>query len=207
MADITLLVPKIKKFEGGLSKAKTDSASSDPVPDGSGYHTNKGITWKTFKSMANIVGYTATPQLFYAMPDSIWMAILKKGYWDKVQGNLLRSQSIAEMVTDAIWAGAYNAKYAVKEIQSLLKSYGYQIKVDGILGLNTASAINDAILHGLESKMLEAAYNGRKKHFEMLGGANLAGWMNRLNSLYNQVLAYIGKTVSILKKKVMLQLL
>lgn len=207
MADITLLVPKIKKFEGGLSKAKTDSASSDPVPDGSGYHTNKGITWKTFKSMANIVGYTATPQLFYAMPDSIWMAILKKGYWDKVQGNLLRSQSIAEMVTDAIWAGAYNAIYAIKEVQRELNNYGYNLSVDGIMGAKTVAAINDSLLHGLEKTILTAAYNGRKKHFEMLGGANLTGWMNRLNSLYNQVLAYIGKTVSILKKKVMLQLL
>lgn len=206
MADLNLLIPKIKKLEGGLSKAKTDSASKDPVPDGSGYHTNKGITWKTFKAMAPVLGYTASPTLFYKMPDNIWTAILKKGYWDRVCGDALRSQSIAEMLTDAIWAGAYNAIYAIKEVQRELNNYGYNLSVDGIMGAKTVAAINDSLLHGLEKTILTAAYNGRKKHFEMLGGANLTGWMNRLNSLYGQVLAYIGKSVTALKKKLMLQL-
>jgi hypothetical protein len=36
----------IKKWEGGLSKDSRDQAAKDPVPDGSGYHTNIGITWQ-----------------------------------------------------------------------------------------------------------------------------------------------------------------
>jgi hypothetical protein len=67
MANYLLFVPVLKKYEGGLSKAKTDTASKNPVPDGSGYHTNKGITWSTFKAMAQTIDYTATPTLFYQM--------------------------------------------------------------------------------------------------------------------------------------------
>ena len=45
MADYRLIIPFIKSKEGGLSKETSDTASADKVPDGSGYHTNKGITW------------------------------------------------------------------------------------------------------------------------------------------------------------------
>jgi hypothetical protein len=40
----------ILKWEGGLSKHPRDSAARHPLPDGSGYHTNKGITWRVFRS-------------------------------------------------------------------------------------------------------------------------------------------------------------
>ena len=41
----------ILKWEGGLSKHPRDSAARHPLPDGSGYHTNKGITWRVFRSI------------------------------------------------------------------------------------------------------------------------------------------------------------
>ncbi|MCC7514430.1 MAG: hypothetical protein IT212_07040 [Bacteroidia bacterium] len=205
MADYRLLIPKIKKYEGGLSKAKTDSASKYPVPDGSGYHTNKGITWQTFKNSATKIGYTATPSLFYEMPDQIWTAILKNLYWDAIQGDKINSQAVAEMLADAIWAGAYNAKYAVKAIQILLNKNGFNLTVDGIVGPNTVNAINKFATGNNEKLVLDAAYTGRKLHFEKLGGPNLQGWLNRLNSLYGSVQEYLKKIVSaaseVIKKK------
>ena len=33
MANAVAVIPFIKRWEGGLSKAKTDKASLDPVPD------------------------------------------------------------------------------------------------------------------------------------------------------------------------------
>jgi lysozyme family protein len=211
MANYLLFVPVLKKYEGGLSKAKTDTASKNPVPDGSGYHTNKGITWSTFKAMAQTIDYTATPTLFYQMPENIWLAILKKGYWDKVSGDKITSQAIAEMVTDAIWAGAYNAIYAVKNIQSVLNDNGYNLKIDGLLGTNTANAINNFISKDKrnEKKLLDAAYNGRLEHFQKIGGVNLRGWTNRLNNLYDRAKGYLGQIAqsvtnagSIVKKKI-----
>ena len=46
----------ILKWEGGLSKHPRDSAARHPVPDGSGHHTNKGIT---FRLWASVHGSTA----------------------------------------------------------------------------------------------------------------------------------------------------
>jgi len=41
----------ILKWEGGLSKPPRDSAAPHPVPDCSGFHTNKGVTFRVFRSI------------------------------------------------------------------------------------------------------------------------------------------------------------
>lgn len=78
------LVPFIQKFEGGLSRDPRDNASVSPAPwshDGqTGWHTNKGVTYATFKSLASRAGYEPTKENFFNMPDEIWMKILKVGY-------------------------------------------------------------------------------------------------------------------------------
>lgn len=78
------LIPFVKKWEGGLSRDPDDNASSDPAPwtykGKSGYHTNMGVTYSTFKSMAGKVGYEVTAQNFFNMSNAIWYGILKHGY-------------------------------------------------------------------------------------------------------------------------------
>lgn len=75
----------LKLKEGGLSKNPSDGAASNPVPDGSGYHTNKGITWSTFVDSSKTIGYTPTPSLFYQMPNEIWTKIWSKKYYKPMQ--------------------------------------------------------------------------------------------------------------------------
>ena len=65
MADYTNIINFIKAKEGGLSSATTDTASRNPSNCGNGsngkpYHTNKGVTWSTFKSLSSKLGYSAT---------------------------------------------------------------------------------------------------------------------------------------------------
>src|ERR1700690_3252638 len=103
MADYTKIIPLILEVEGGLSKSKADAASADPVPDGSGYHTNKGITWTTFKQAAPACGFIASPELFYSMPEYVWNAIFKNLYWDKISGDKINSQAIADTLVDWAW--------------------------------------------------------------------------------------------------------
>ena len=78
------LVPFIQKFEGGLSRDPNDTASRFPAPwsynGKTGWHTNKGITYNTFKNSASRLGYAPTAKNFFEMPDDIWMKILKGGY-------------------------------------------------------------------------------------------------------------------------------
>ena len=78
------LIPFIGKWEGGLSHAKTDTASSYPAPwtykGRSDWHTNRGITYATFVSLSSKLGYAVTPNNFFNMSNALWLKILKGGF-------------------------------------------------------------------------------------------------------------------------------
>jgi uncharacterized protein YcgL (UPF0745 family) len=204
MADYRLITGWIKKWEGGLSKATSDYASKFPVPDGSGYHTNKGVTWKTLETLAPRLGYSATPQLFYAMPDDTWGKIFKYGYWDIIRGDEIESQAIAETLADWAWASGSSVAIlqlkavlffptqlkaiqaqALKEKRSFSQLVSSQLQKIGVpsytmdnLTLGTLNAVNEKSFH-------ETFSNYKQGWYLSLPGqqANYAGWKNRLNDL------------------------
>lgn len=183
MADYKQITSFIKKWEGGLSKAKTDTASAYPVPDGSGYHTNKGVTWKTFITLAPKLGYTATPKLFYDMPDDVWGKIFKSSYWDVVRGDEIKSQAIADTLVDFAW-GAGPAR-AVTELQRFLK-----VRVSGHLDDATLRALNQA-----DEQSVHAGFSAYKQNWYLSlpnQQANYAGWKRRLTDLYNVTIKKLG---------------
>jgi lysozyme family protein len=206
MADYRQITGWIRKWEGGLSKSKSDYFSKFPVPDGSGYHTNKGITWKTFETLAPKLGYIATPQLFYAMPDDIWGKIFKYGYWDVIHGDQITSQAIAETLVD--WAWASGAGIAIIQLQGLLflPTQLATIKVQALAEKRSFSQLLSAQLlkigvasYTMDTRTLATLNNANEKNFhEILSNykqawylslpgqqANYAGWKNRLVDLYN----------------------
>jgi len=95
----------ILKWEGGLSKHSKDSASSDCVPDGSGVHTNRGITWKSWKAQ-----FSDSPESikrFYEMNHDDWKKIYKL-YWEGIKADDIESDLIAEFWADFAWgSGVY----------------------------------------------------------------------------------------------------
>ncbi len=188
MADYTQIIGWIKKQEGGLSKAKTDSASSHPVPDGSGFHTNKGVTWKTFESLGPKLGYSATPKLFYAMPDDIWGKIFKQGYWDVIRGDQIKSQALADTLADFAWGSGGGR--AIQQLQKYLK-------------LPQTSRMDDATLRAINSadeRTLHTGFSAYKQAWYLSlphQEANYAGWKNRLRSLYSVTVAKLGTSGSI----------
>ncbi len=186
MANYKLLIPLLRKNEGGLSNAKTDPARVDPVPDGTGNHTNNGVTWGTFKWAAPRLGYTATPALFYEMPKWVWEGIYKKLFWDKLRGDEIKSQGIADMLVDF----AYNAGVgaAIKLAQYVLLGMH---SGTGQVGPKTLDALN----HKDYKKTLDKLYNGRLafyKSLTTLWPIYAVGWTNRLNSVYDFAKKNIG---------------
>lgn len=189
MADINKVnFDYIKKWEGGLSKDRRDQAAKDPVPDGSGYHTNMGVTWTTFKGLARKVGYTPTPKLFYEMPKNVWLGIYKVGYWDLVQGDRINSQAIAELCADWVWG---SGGYAISLIQKTLNKLGANPPLPGsyVFGPATLKAMNDAIKKRGEKVVFDALHTARKQFLLNLAAnpaysAFGAGWQNRLNDFY-----------------------
>lgn len=185
MANYKLIIPFIKRVEGGLSKAKTDTASKNPVPDGSGYHTNKGITWSSFTGLAKSLGYSATPELFYKMPDDVWSKIFKRGYWDAIRGDEITSQGMADTLVDWAWAsGPGTAINKLREFYGMPK--GFTMTNDLLKRVNKTT-----------SSELKAFSEYKKKWYLSLPGqtANYKGWANRLDELYKIVSSY---SVSIL---------
>ena len=108
MASYESAIPYIQKAEGGLSRATTDTASKSPSPfehnGKTGWHTNRGITWDTFKGLSNKAGYAVNKDNFIFMPDNIWLKIYRVGFWDAARGVLYTSQPIANAVVDWAWA-------------------------------------------------------------------------------------------------------
>lgn len=168
-------------FEGGLSKNVNDRASAFPVPDSSSYHTNKGITWRTFRQYAylfNLISEKEKIQRFYNLSDNDIHAIMKAGYWDKIKGDEINSQRIANAIAD--FAFNSGAETAIKHVQRAL-----MIAEDGLLGRQTLKAINSYN----EGQFLEefrrlrlnfiatiAANDGRQNTF-------LEGWRKRINKI------------------------
>jgi len=169
-----------KKWEGGLSKDKSDSASSYPCPTPykgkTGYHTNAGITYKAWVSFFG----TDNDSRFYLMNAEDWFKIFKKGYWDAVKGDLYMSQNIAIFVTGMAWGSG--AKQAIKSLQTAINHCGVKCEVDGVIGSQTINAANS-----IEPRVLfDTLTNERERFFYAIGvGKNakfINGWINRLNA-------------------------
>ena len=167
-----------KKWEGGLSRDKSDSASSYPCPTPfngkTGWHTNAGITYKTWAGFYGV----ENDHRFYTMNAADWFSIFKKGYWDGVHGDSFTSQNIAIFVTGMAWGSG--AKQAGKSLQVAINHCGLLCSIDGVIGnktINAANAINP-------TQLFDELINERKRFFYAIAtGKNakfLNGWLNRL---------------------------
>jgi lysozyme family protein len=176
MSNYKEIVPFFYKWEGGLSNDKNDSASSNQCPTPykgvKGYHTNKGVTYNAWKYTFG----TTNDARFYEMNNEDWGVIFKLGYWDKVKGDKIQFQSIANVLVS--WAWGSGSGTSVKQMQKVLG-----VSVDGIIGNQTINAIHACN----ELELFDKCVIARGQFFESIAKRNpknlkfLKGWMNRLN--------------------------
>jgi len=136
-----------KKWEGGLSRDTSDSASSYPCPTMhkgiKGYHTNVGITYKVWVSVFGKENDTR----FFIMSSEDWFKVFKSLYWDSVKGDDYKCFSIAVIVTGMAWGSG--ASIAGKTLQKAINNLGLEVAIDGSIGNKTiaaANALNDVQL-------------------------------------------------------------
>lgn len=175
MASHKEIVPFFYKWEGGLSKDKNDSASSNPCPTPfngvKGYHTNKGVTYTAWTSVFG----SSQDARFFEMNNDDWGLIFKRGYWDKVKGDKIQFQSIANVLVS--WAWGSGARTAIKQMQRVLK-----VSDDGVIGNQTLNALHACN----ELELFDKCILARKAFFESIARRNpknmkfLKGWLNRL---------------------------
>jgi len=168
----------MKKWEGGLSKDLSDSASAHmcptPYKDGNHYHTNKGITYAVWSHYFGS-GHDAE---FYAMSDDDWFAIFNNLYFKAVKGDQIKSLNVAALVADTAWASGVNP--AGKMLQRACNTIGGKLVVDGAIGNGTLSFVNSVD----PTKLFDALVAERDRFYHAIAvGKNakfLKGWLNRL---------------------------
>lgn len=192
MADHRDAIRFIKKWEGGLTGHPTDTASNNPAPCGNDprydapYHTNKGVTWTTYASAVS----SPNCEEFLVMPDSVWLYIWKTKYWDKVQGDLIQNQAIANAY--ASWAWGSGVTGANNLMQSMLMNeYGYP------LSQVSTPANRTAILNKLaqedSGQLFDTMIKTRENFFRSLSTFSTfgSGWLARLRDFESYNRKYI----------------
>ena len=163
MADFSKYAPKLLQLEGGYTNH----------PEDKGGPTNLGITLKTYREYC---GQEKTIKDLQNMSYGTWEKIMKDLYWDRVKGDKIENQSLAEIVAD--WC-VNSGLTGVMKVQEILGC-----KPDGIVGPITLSLINTSDAELLFDRIWKARQqfyinivkkNPKQKVF-------MNGWMNRLNS-------------------------
>ena len=164
MADAKLMIPFIKKWEGGFAND----------PDDKGGCTMMGVTIATYMKY---YGKDKTCADLKNITDDEWLTIFKDGYWKPWKADEIKNQSIAQLCVDMGWGSG--PKTAIKKVQACLG-----LKADGIVGPKTLAALNQTPASGVFRKLWVMRYNwfheiakvGNNKKF-------LRGWLNRLNDI------------------------
>lgn len=162
------LVPFILKWEGGF----VDD------PDDLGGATNRGVTIGTYATYCKKKGYPApTVERLKNLSEKDWAEILKTMYWDRWKADEIKSQSVANILVDWVWASGVNG---IKIPQKVLG-----VTADGIVGAKTLAALNARNPKELFEEIREA----RVQFIEDICRKRPAnnkfkkGWLNRINSL------------------------
>ncbi len=172
MANFNAFFSTLLGFEGGF----VDD------PDDPGGATNKGITMKTFSGCARgVLGIEPALDNLKALTDEQAGKIYKALYWDKVRGDDITLQELANIVFDFyVNAGGH----ATKLLQSVMNEAGAHIVVDGGIGPATIQALQD-----LDQRDVYRHYKqGRIDYYRGLAASQpslakfLNGWLNRVNA-------------------------
>jgi lysozyme family protein len=176
MATFQAYLPKLEKVEGGFQKLVKDKGNYNSLNVLVG--TNWGISAQTYELW---IKRPPTELDIRNMPKSTAINIFKIWYWDKLQADSFKNQSVANLIVDhGVNAGTTTA---IKMLQTVLnKDFSFNLKTDGIIGNKTITALNSVNQEVLHQKILQARVDFYKK----IGGTFLNAWLNRLSSFFFQ---------------------
>lgn len=169
MANPKLLFDFIRKWEGGWADHKADK----------GGKTNMGITLSTWRSCGydkDSDGDIDADDLKLITLDDVYN-VFKKHYWDRWMADYIKSQSLANILVDWVWA---SGSYGIKIPQDLL-----QVQCDGIVGMVTLQTLNQTNAREFFQIIKEA----RLKFIDDICRKDPSqdvfrkGWTNRINDI------------------------
>jgi lysozyme family protein len=173
MASFDKIVKKVLDIEGGYQKWYNDRGNwtGGKIGKGQLVGTNHGIS--TF-SYIDYYHRIPTVQDMLNITEADAYQIFKVLKWDKIQGDAIQNQAVADIFLD----GVVNHGHGVKLMQEVLG-----IAQDGVVGMKTLQAINAA-----NPQSLYNAYKERRRvYYHQLVQADsrnqefLEGWLQRLD--------------------------
>ena len=167
MANAVKLMPFILKWEGGYICDKDDLGGA----------TNKGITLNTFR---HYYGQNKTVEDLKNLSTAHWLYIFKEGFWNRWKADEIKSQSVANILVDWLWASGI---YGISRVQRYLG-----LTVDGIVGEKTISKINSENPKSLfnEIKLLRLSFIEEICKSRPQNNKFKQGWINRINAIKYQ---------------------
>ena len=188
MANIEHFIPFLIKWEAGISKKSNETNESlfqrarktgwADDPDDLGGQTMVGVTMATYEEYCRRKGYPKpTTGRLMDLSYNDWKSILKMLYWDRWNADEIRSQSIAEIVCDFVWASGV---HGIKVPQDLVG-----VIPDGIVGPKTLAAVNSRNPRELFDQIKIAGFDFIEDICRERPANNKfkRGWMNRINDI------------------------
>ena len=201
MANYKNILSHVQTNEGGYSADPRDNQAKNPS-DVKGLdkryptlpvHTYRGVAYASWKEYAKRKGFAPTGKSFVNMTISQWEDFLKTLYWDAIFGDNITSQGVAEILFESIWGGG--SKNLVIDLQTYLRKKGFNIAVDGAMGKQTYTALNEYTKKSQknETELVKYLTAERLKYLQSLSDwSNYSkGWTRRLYEIENQALKYI----------------
>ena len=192
MANIEHFIPFLIKWEAGISKKSNETNESlfqrarktgwADDPDDLGGQTMVGVTMATYEEYCRRKGYPKpTTERLMDLSYNDWKSILKMLYWDRWNADEIKSQSIAEIVFDFVWA---SGAHGIKVPQDL-----GGVSPDGIVGPKTLAAVNSRNPRELFDQIKIARFDFIEDICRQRPANNKfkRGWMNRINNI-----SYVG---------------
>lgn len=170
MAQFEKAYQRTARYEGAYQKMPEDSGNYNSL--GMLVGTNWGINAKVYEAY---IGRPPGEGEMRNMKKAVAKDIYKKGYWNKMQGDQINSQALAEILYDGMVNHGY---WGIKMLQRILG-----LTEDGIVGPNTLNKINTT-----DPADLYLKYKAARTAFYHWLAENrtgqqrfLNGWLNRIN--------------------------
>ena len=211
MAKFELLIKHVKTWEGSHGADPRDNALKsghsgvlgkeinprtkkpyDAKFPNNFIHTSSGITWSTYILYCKEKKKAPSSSEFLQMNVNIWNDIYKTLFWDKILGDKINSQGIAENLVEARFVGGSQSL-----IRDLIKymniTYNLKLSMVNYVSMPLVNALNKYIItQSRYKKVLDYLYNSRLNYYKSLNDWKVygKGWTNRLNSLYERSIKY-----------------
>jgi len=186
MADFTKWVQpgkrRHRRIKAGYQNIQNDPGNWTGGSIGSGIQagTNMSISAPALSSWR---GYPVTENQMRALTESEALQIYKVKYWDKVKGDEIKSQVIADFAADMKSSAGGNG---IKQLQKALNDMGESLSVDGVVGPLTLAAINRRVEQN-EAKLNNLFRKNMISYYKGIGGGFVDNWVSSLNKDYPEM--------------------